>query len=238
MKTRHLFLVILIFFSLLGCKNSEPQEIQATLFLDITASNSLVDLDITTKQLREVFGMDQNDRNYGVFRAIVLTETHLGEIVQVKLSQMPMHKYNKYTRKAEIDRFLKKVDSVLAQLKSLERGKRASSIFIPLNKELSRLSQTNAEAHILVYSDFFENSEATLFASEVDFEKFETAPEEMAKRILKTAPLPDQLDRLHMHMIYNPVLESDLNFLRISSWYQQLLEARNAHVTINSTLIL
>jgi len=220
-----------------GCQPPKETQAEVSILIDITGSNGHSEIDITTNDVLEIFNLNKNPFNYGKFRISTLTETHLAKIDQAKLRPVKsMSEYNQYSRESEIKKFQKTVDDLLTEYKNLENGKQASSIFIPLSKELRKLSRSNAQRKVLiVYTDLFENSS---FYSSYSDNDFSQNPAKLTKILMQNAPLSNDLDGVEIFIIYNPVLGTDSQFLAISKWYKKLLEKRNAEVFIGANLIL
>lgn len=220
-----------------GCQPPKETQTEVSILIDITGSNGHSEIDITTNDVLEIFNLNKNPFNYGKFRISTLTETHLAKIDQAKLRPVKsMSEYNQYSRESEIKKFQKTVDDLLAEYKNLENGKQASSIFIPLSKELRKLSRSNAQRKVLiVYTDLFENSS---FYSSYSDNDFSQNPAKLTEILMQNAPLPNDLKGIQIFIIYNPVLGTDSQFLAISKWYKKLLEKRNAEVFISANLIL
>ncbi len=224
----------------MGCNNPIGEEVQLTIFADVTGSNEHLDVDLTIRHVEALFKFAENDRNYGDCRFIILDDTHLPTIWQAKLPPVPKNSYNKYARAAEIRKFQKEVGQLLEDLKHVPIGRNGSSLFIPLNKELSRLASSNAKRKVCIaYTDLFESSLITFNTyGDVNLEDFETQPQKMRKLLVEKAPLAKNLNGIEFLLVYEPKIQSDQNFYRISLWYKRILEERNSKVHISSSLVL
>ncbi len=241
MKTHLLIISIVCMTILIGCQPPPSKEIEVSILFDITSSTENKEIDISTSDILGIFDLQDNPDNHGKLRISTLTETHLSEIKQLKLPPVvSMNNYNKYSRENEINNFIKGVDSLLSYVNHLDKGKRASSLFIPISKELKRLNRSSADNKVLLCStDLFEHS-STMFSvySQTEFDTLVQNPANLTELLTKNAPLPEDLKGVKVYIIYNPVIDTDSIFLAISQWYKELLESKGAEVYIGANLVL
>lgn len=235
-KTISLLLVLTI---LLGCQMPECESVDISISDDITGSNETSSIDISTSDIVDLFGVNENPFNHGKLRVSTLSGVHLNKIQQVKLAPVAsMNEYQKYVREAEISDFVAGIDSLITSLRTIERGKKSSSLLRPMHKELRRLANSEAtKRYAIYYTDLQENSFIFSSYSASDMEFLKTNPEEFTERVLQKAPLPESLAGIKVFIIHNPE-QADSNFLAISEWYSDLLMQRDAEVYIGANLIL
>ncbi len=241
MKTYQLIISVLSLAILTGCQTPQSKEVEVSIMFDITSSIENKEMDITTGDVLGIFDLKDSPYNHGKLRISSLSETHLSKIKQVKLPPVvSMNSYNKYSRENKINNFTQGVDSLLYEVNLLDKGKQASSLFIPISRELARLANSDADEKVLVcFTDLFENS-APMFSvySETEFERLVQNPSELTGLLSSNAPLPEDLAGVQVYLIYNPVLDTDKGFLVISQWYKKLLESKGAEVNIGANLVL
>jgi len=229
----------IILAGFISCQETPtPVEIDFSIFRDITGSTENTNIDITPKDVLEMFGVDNNPQAYGKFRTSVLSDVHLAKVEQVRLK--PVKTLNKYIRQAAIEKFKLGIDSLLTNLKQVKSEKEASSLFIPISKELRRLSRSTAQhKYLVIYSDLFEHSNS-LFSvySDEEFKQIVENPEKLIEFFEKYAKIPDDLYGIKVFVIFNPQLADDTHFLAISNIYKELLESKEAEVFIGANLIL
>ena len=241
MKTIRLIISVMSLVALLGCQAPKSTETEVSIMFDITGSSGNDKMDITTQDVYEIFDLADNPFNFGQFRASTLTETHLSKIYQTKLLPVvSIGDYNKFSRENHIRLFLKDIDSLLFTVKNAGNGKKASSLFIPISKELHRLANSKANKKVLLcFTDLFENSSSmfSVYPSNnlaIDMENLDKLTELLSKK----APIPDNLRNIEIYLIYNPDLNTDRSFLMLSQWYKALLESKGAIVHISANFIL
>ncbi len=241
MKTYQLIISVVCLAFLTGCQTPQSKEIEVSILFDITSSTENKEIDISTSDILGIFDLQDNPYNHGKFRVSTLTETHLSEIKQVKLPPVvSMNEYNKYSREHEINNFIQGVDSLLYYVYHLDKGKRASSLFIPISRELKRLTRSSANKKVLLcFTDLFEHS-STMFSvySVTEFNQLIQTPEKLTALLSKNTPFPDDLHGIKVFLLYNPVIDTDSIFLAISQWYKELLESKGAEVYIGANLVL
>lgn len=195
MKTQHLtFKVLLVLVTLYGCQKPVHEQFDITITDDVTGSNGYHSIDITMNDIHTLTGVAINPFNYGKVRVSTLSDVSLNVVQQVKLDSVPsMDEYQKYTREAEIKRFLTDADSLIQGLQNNERGKLSSSLLRPIHKELRRLAKSSAtRKYAIFYTDLQEHS-SSLFSSysTSDMKFLRENRKEFTKNVLAKAPLPD-----------------------------------------------
>lgn len=226
---------------LMGCQTQSPKETEVSILFDITNSTQNTEIDILTSDIVKIFELQQHLYNYGTFRISSLSETHMSAIKQVALLPIvSKNDYNKYVRENKINIFKVGVDSLLTAVQQSETGKQASSLFIPISRELHRLTRSHASNKILLcYTDLLENS-STVFSvySKETLKTLEQSPEQLTERLVQSAPLPENLQGITIYIIYTPMRDTDETFLAISQWYKALLESKGAKVLIGANFVL
>ncbi len=241
MKMYQLIISIISLAILVGCQTPQSSEVEVSILIDITSSTNNEEIDVTTNDILKFFDFHKNPYNYGKFRISTLTEAHLSKIKQIQLPQVvSMDNYNKYSRENEIKKFNEEVNTLLDEVKNLDKGKQASSLFIPISKELERLAHSDANTKVLVcFTDLFENSSAMFSVySEKEMQHLFQNPEKLTELLSINAPLPENLHGIKVFLIYNPDIDTDIRFLAISQWYKRLLETKGAEVYIGANLVL
>lgn len=164
-------------------------------------------------------------------RIVDLSDVSLNPITQITLKASPMLLTNEMSRDKEIKQF---EDSItIALTKSDTSGRSHSSIYIPIAKELSVLSESTSDTKILVvYSDLIENTEHLSLYDTTIFNG------DKIKNILKESfPLPN-LKGIEVYLIFQPSTPNiDNAYTLISQVYKELLSDKGASVFIQANFL-
>ncbi len=205
MKTQHLIFSIFFLAIFFSCQTPSAEKIELSILVDKTGSHLSNQAEIKAENFLQIFDLKHNPFNHGTVRVAVLDDTHLAKSQQTKLSSISsIADYQKYVREAEIQRFTKQVDTLIQNIQNAPNGKTASSLFIPIHRELNRLAKTTAtQKHLCIYSDLFENSH-TLFSvyDKQKFAKLIKQPKKLNEIISQKAPLPQNLAGINVYLIY------------------------------------
>ncbi|MBI4931421.1 MAG: hypothetical protein HY841_11700 [Bacteroidetes bacterium] len=173
------------------------------------------------------------------FRLLTLSDVDYNSVYEASLSPACEYLSNVYAREDESTAFLSKIESAFAKVKSIPSGRNYSSLYLPMAKELKRLSESAARRRILiVYSDLMENTSAISFYKADNLQLLETNQDSVKKILESEIPLPD-IKNIEVHFIYQPKdnKENEL-FREVSGFYKKWLENKGARVTIEANLIL
>lgn len=142
---------------------------------------------------------------------------------------------NEIKRKKKMEKFQGGINGIFQGMDKQSTSKNFSSIYLPIARELNRLSQSNAEKRILlVYSDLIENQKELSFYNDKTVNLLKTKPEDIRQFLEKQQPLAD-LHGIEVHFIYQPAdNEADSKFRTVSEFYKNLLENKGAKVFVRA----
>ena len=173
------------------------------------------------------------------FRLLTLSDVDYNSVYEASLSPACEYLSNVYGREDESKIFLSKINSTFVKVKSITPGRNYSSLYLPMAKELKRLSESGAKRRILiVYSDLMENTSLISFYKVEGFQLLKANPDSVKKILEREIPLPDLKD-IEAHFIYQPKDNKDNELFReVSDFYKKWFESKGAKVTIEANLIL
>lgn len=216
-------------------KHFEPRTTIESVMQDVTDS-SLVKPDSTT--LLGQFHMEDHKFDGATFRYTDLNEVSLNQVHQVVLPATPMILSNELDRDKQIRQFKDSVGSAITQslIKSIGRSK--SSIYLPISKELTLLSKSNAQSKsLIIFSDLLENSADISLYGIQGRELLNHHPDVLIQRFEELSPLPNLLG-INVYLIYQPdTIYKDEAYKKISEIYKTMLVRKGAIVTIEANLL-
>ena len=170
-------LKIIFGFSLLGIgiaffptESFETKETVISIMRDVTEKHpSQIDpLSIHTQ-----LNLREHKHDGYTFRFVDLSDVSLNPVTEITLDASPMLLSNEMSRDKEIKQVEDSIAKALAQ--SDTSGRKHSSIYIPIAKELTVLRDSEADSKILVvYSDLMENTpQLSLYDKQIHFNSTE-----------------------------------------------------------------
>lgn len=242
LKLPLLFLSCLFFLSTCNTKQVQRTSTAICYLKDVTASarnQQSASIHLTSEKILNLAGLNTNPMLGVLYYQSIITEVHLNQISPVKLPPADPSNYNKFKRRNQIKRFLKKTTAVIQDLESVAHGRNSSSIFIPVAKIINRLAKTKTNRQILVLqSDLFEN---TFILSKYDasqMKKIEDFPKFLHTILDKETPINQRLDNMEIFIVHQPESDTDKDFYLISNTYKSWLESKGAKVEILASLEL
>jgi hypothetical protein len=169
------------------------------------------------------------------FRCADITDVSLNSAWELKLKEENQWLSNELERHNEIKKFKSSISDILSR--TIKAGKSYSSVYIPMAKELKRLSESTSQRRILIiYSDLMENTlEISLYDTN-EFKLLKSNPDFLQKYFENLQPLPS-LAGIEIHIVYHPLdISKDNTFKIVSGFYKKMLEEKGASVTISANL--
>ncbi len=103
--------------------------------------------------------------------------------------------------------------------------------------ELNRLASSDASVKkLIIYSDLTENSDWFSFFKKTNQNKLLKRPHIIEKAFLKEYKLNDNLSGIQIYLVYQPTLETETIYRKLSALYKSILEKRGAIVHIQANL--
>ncbi|CAN5388241.1 hypothetical protein BH11BAC2_BH11BAC2_25760 [soil metagenome] len=213
----------------------QTKESIVSLMVDITDS-SLAKPDPVS--VMEQFNLLQSKFNGATFRMTSLSDVSVNPISQLVLRPASILLSNEISRDKEVKDFTDSVSKSISDAESNAKGRSNSSIYFPIVKELTQLSEITANSKtLIVYSDLMENSSELSFYGINKSILLNEPVEKLTARFLEMSPLPD-LSNMVVYFIYQPENpEEDAAYKKISQVYQAMLSQKGALVHIQANLI-
>lgn len=241
MKTLIYFLVALTALPVIAAVYYVAKQVEYVP--NINAVSLLVD--ITDKQIAEAdagsifsfYGFSESPMNGAEFHFGNLSDISYDRRLEVKLSPQNFSHYNEIQRKKEIINFKQSLSEIIAKESQRSVGRKTSSLYLPIARELNRLAGSNAKRRVLlVFSDLFENTDGLSFYRKKDFALLRNDSEQVRKYFQRLEPLRD-LSGIEIYFVYAPPdPESDKMFSEVSEFYKKFLEEKGAKVNISANL--
>ncbi len=202
--------------------------------------------DETDKQLAEPsadaifkrYGLfDNGEWRGGHFRYSSITDVSFNKTVEATVIPENFWMMNIIERGRDVERFRNIIFQTITASKQEAQTKSHSSVYIPIAKELNRLSQSKADTKVLVvYSDLMENEATLSFYNPKEFELLISNPDSVRKIFEGWQPL-NSLSGIEVHLIYQPAdPKADSEFRTVSEFYGKILESKGAKVMIEAAL--
>lgn len=215
-------------------KQNQPITKEVALVIDVTDSTVTKPRPDEILRLYNLSGKNKWNIE-AIFHSSTFSDVSYTNSYEIKLEAENMWLSNEFEREEKIKAFEEGITNELNSNDSA--GKRHSSIYLPLARELNRLSQSKAQQKVLiVYSDLMENSPELSFYREGTLRSLKTNPGAIKAILEKQTTLPD-LTGIEVHFIYQPATtEKDNEFNIVSKFYGKLLEEKGAQVTVSANL--
>ncbi len=239
MKRTQFFTVALALNILMSssCSDHQPHATEFSLIVDVTTSNSLGIHELNAQTLIPLMGLEEDEDQGVVYRQSIITgswlnvnqELHLPPVESVLLS-------NKFIRKDSIRAFKNQIALGLNRIASDTLGRNFSSVYVPIARELVRLSKSTADKRILAIQSDLQEHEFISFYDEKTANLLVSSPDRIAEIFQQEVPLPESLSGITVYLVHQP-LERDILFKHLSRLYKHMLESRGATVYVQANLL-
>ena len=239
MKTAiYLFSTLLIILAsvIIMRKNSDKEVIttEAIVMRDIT------DHQIAEPKLEDITSLYdlKNSKWHGAsFRFVDITDVSYNHTYETKINPENEWMGNEFEREKKVNKFYAEITQILSNAETETSGKDNSSIYIPIARELNRLSQSTYQDKImLVYSDLMENTDDFSLYKKSNLNLLKTNPDTVRK-YFEGLNLLKNLKGIKIFLVYQPVnKESDEQYRLIAGFYKDLLESKGATVEITANI--
>lgn len=239
MKRKKIITVFLLlnipFFT--GCSDQPSQSVEVSLLYDVTPSNSSGIRELNSQTLGDLFGLDENPDKAVRYRQSIISGSWLN--VTQEISLPPVESVllsNEFARRDSIRAFKEQIALGLERIASDTLGRDYSSVYLPIARELTRLSQSPFDKRILVVlSDLAEN-EFLSFYDHKTADLLINDPEKIAELFQREMQLPESLSNITVYLVHQPS-EGDLFFKHAAKLYVQLLASKNATIHVQANLL-
>ena len=191
------------------------------------------------EELLPVFGLDKDKWNGAKFRNSNISDVDFNQVMLVTLEPANKWLSNEFERDEAINHFNLEVEKNIAQTNEDTLGREHTSAYLPIARELNRLSQSKSNRKILiVYSDLMEHENALSFYRQSKLDSLQKYPGVLFENFEKQITLND-LNGIEVFLVYQPVNITDSErFRMVSGFYKNLLESKGATITIGANLVL
>lgn len=188
-----------------------------------------------TEEISRLYDFEKGKWNSAKFRLSNISDVSYNPANEASIEAENEWLGNEFVREKKIKKFNGEVNIILGDSANEKNGKPNSSVYLPIIRELNRLSQSTAEKKVLlVYSDLMENQKELSFYDGKKLKLLETKAETIRQFLEKQQGLSD-LKGIEVHFIYQPAnAEADKKFRIVSNFYKNLLENKGAKVLIGA----
>lgn len=234
MKTIISVLIILIAITLIvACTTQSPADTEVVVLRDIT------DMHLVQPDTNEIFLLYnlESKWNGGMFRFSDLSNVSYNQAIETKLEPRNEWLSNELDRDKEIKNFRNKVSEIIINNEKDSIGKKSSSIYLPIARELNKLNTGKMQKRVLlIYSDLMENTSEMSFYNDQKLSLLKTNPDSITKYFNSQISLP-KLDGIKIFLIYKPLDEqADYEYKIVSGFYKNLFESKGATVEITASI--
>lgn len=211
-----------------------------------TAQDDKIVIDLTNPNpdipvyddIRPLFGFDNDIWRARNLEILTITDVDYSKTYNLHLKKVHPWLGKKTVRLFEIRKFEDSIRSILEGLTADTSGRNYSSIFHVVIRELNRLSNSDAESRSLMYfGDLFENSDLLDYYKKDKYGDYEILSQDSIVKILESQLHIENLEGIKVHLIYTPQDQNEnVRYRNISNAYKEILEVRNADVTIAGNL--
>lgn len=232
-----------VLLSLSSCSTNVSKSYQTTecsILIDVTSSYMASLKHISSDELIKLYQLDTKTSNAGIYRQAFLTETFLNYTYQYNLKGVSSFLMsNSFDREEEIKIFKEKIATSIAEIQQVKKNRPSSSVYVPICRELIRLSSSDSERKILLaYTDLKENSDYLSFFSKKSLGDLVNHPEKIENYLQREMELPKDLTGIEMFIIHEPEDNDNFIFKRLSRIYKTMIEKRGGKVYIQANLLL
>lgn len=236
MKTANIILILLacviVFFT--ACKLNMPS----------TTTELIVMRDVTENQLavlsaEEIYLLTHlTDKWNGATVVFTdLTDVSLNNVKEINIAPANNWLSNEPERDREVAKFKTQLFLLVSSFQQDTVGRSHSSIYLPIARELNKLSKSNADKKILViYSDLMENEPDFSFYSKEKFQLLKTNPDSVENIFSHEQPL-NSLSGIEVHFVFQPKdAFADAQYKLVFAFYKNMLEKHGATVYLGANL--
>lgn len=193
-------LLITLVLGIWSCTNSPNESIALSVLADKT--DSLIPkpkLSHITSFLQDV-KYEQGTRNF-YFQSI--TDADVNTSFHATIPEAEFFE-NSLQRKANISKFFKQIDTLIATVNEAQTAYTSSSILKPLMMQLERVCRANtSQKVVLLYSDLLESSDVFNVYRKPNQQLLLAKPNEVVRLLQSQLKIP-KLERVELYIIYYP----------------------------------
>jgi hypothetical protein len=237
MKTTLITISIIAGIILLaGCSqiNNTSDSADVSVIWDITDS-----MMVTPKlsEITSLYALDKDIWDEGKFRLLNVTDVSINKIHEASIESENEWLSNKFKRNEKVKKFYSGIEEILTGASKQKIGKDNSSLYLPIAKELNRLSISKASERVmLIYSDCMENTDEMSFYDNQKLSLLKTNPDSVKKYFDSQLKLED-LTGIKIYFVFQPLnMKQDEVYRIVSGIYKNLFESKGAVVEITASI--
>lgn len=234
MKTIITAIIILTAITLVVAYTSQSPVITEVVVLRDITDKHLAQPD--TDEILSLYNMESK-WNGGIFRFTDLSDVSYNSAIVAKLESRNEWLSNELDRDKEIKNFKNKVLEIITNNEKDSIGKKSSSIYLPIARELNRLSTGKTQKRVLlIYSDLMENTSEMSFYDNRKLSLLKTNPDSIGRYFDSQLSL-QKLNGIKIFLVYKPSDEkADEEYKIVSGFYKNLFENKGAEVEITANI--
>lgn len=226
--------IVIVVIIIIGCNSNNTTETHVVVIRDITdAQLSQPKSEDITKQ----FELDNSQWNGAKFRFVDITNVSYNHTLEANITSENQWMGNEFDRQKKVKSFYTEISKILNEAEKEEIGKDNSSVYVPIARELNRLSQSTSQRRtMLIYSDLMENTEEMSLYDTTKLNLLKTNPDLIWKYFNAQVPLQN-LDGIKIYLIYQPPdTGKDGQYKIVSEFYKDLFESKGATMEITANI--
>lgn len=209
---------------------------------EVVVMHDITDPEITKPNITDIpsiFNLNNSKWDGASFRFMNITDVSYNRTHETRINAENEWLGNEFEREKKVKQFFADIAKILSEANNESPGKENSSVYLPIARELNRLSQsTSLERELLVYSDLKENTDDFSLYQDRYASLLKVGPEKVRNYFETLIPLKT-LKGIKVYLIYQPAnKEEDKEFRLISSIYKKMLEDKGATVEIMANVNL
>ncbi len=225
--------VVLGTLSAVGCDSTPARQSLIDVFIDMTEIEELGgDASHLQASLDEIIGMvtgDDHRLDYGTITLFPIYD-FASSTPKIASIERGSRNDNRLNRMAEIEEFRAEVETSIAGLlsqfadfpTSVGSTYHESYIVEPVCTRLEHVENSDADWHVIIFSDMLEKS--TIFSFYDEGQTDEDVLEALERNCLPDRPLP----RVCLQVVYQPLKANDRRVLRARRIWQEFFRGRDA----------
>jgi hypothetical protein len=223
-------------FILAGCArfNNTSDTTEVVVIRDITDSMTAIP---NADEISTLVNLNKELWNGAKFRHVNLTDVSINKIHETSIDSENEWLGNKFKRRENVKAFYSEITRIVSDASKEKIGKNNSSLYLPIAKELNRLSQSTAGKRVLlIYSDLMENTDEMSFYENNEFNLLKTNPDSV-KRYFDSQMVLKNIDGLKIYLVFQPLnIKEDEIYKVVADFYKNLFESKGATVEITASI--
>ena len=233
--------VIIILVILLASIATGFYTYQSPITTEMSVLRDITDMHLAqpgTNEVSKLFDLSgENMWNGVLFRFSNVSDVSYNQTSETKIEAVNKWLSNEIERSKQIKQFQNELSQIITDGAGDRTGKDYSSVYLPLARELKKLSESKGQKKIfLVFSDLMQNDFDVSLYDKKEFELIQSNPDSLKQLFEKQEPMP-VLTGIQIYLVYQPEnAEKDKRYRIVSEFYKNLFEEKGATVHIQANL--